>query len=163
MEMITTPKTWASPKTFALGWGRPFSGKIPAQFSLQAVILFDGELMGGCKVSASFKRSPNGFSRDSLSFSLIVDNVRVVGIDDKPHGKGGHPNRVGKGMSYYGKVIDHPHIHFPIEGACYGYAEPLDSSMTHNQFWELFLEKCNISGAPPFERPPEEQIGLGLL
>lgn len=154
-EMISAPKIWESPSTFTSGWHKPSSGKVPAQFSLRAIFLVDGEQPEGCKIDVSYKRSPNGISKDAVSFSLLIDNARIFGIDDKGHGF--HINRIGIGHPYHEDAIPHPHIHFPVEEASYGYAEPLDADMSHEEMWILFLERANVSLAPSFEKPPAEQ------
>ena len=158
IEMIAAPKVWESPSTFATGWRKPLSGKIPSQFSLRGIFLIDGEQIEGCKIDVSYKRSPNGLTKDIVSFSLVIDNTRILGIDDKAIGS--HPNRVGAGYPHYGESIIHPHLHFPVPEASYGYAEPLDPTMTYQDMWTLFLAKANVSQAPPFEKPPAEQRPL---
>ncbi|MGQ7286042.1 hypothetical protein ACUN7Z_00655 [Vreelandella venusta] len=158
MGMIAAPKEWVTPSTFSAGWRKPSSGKIPSQFSLRAIFLIDGDQLEGCKIDVSYKRSPNGLSKDAVSFSLLIDNSRVLGVDDK--GVGGHPNDIGKGLPHFGEYIAHPHLHLPVPEASYGYAIPLDPSMTCQELWTLFLEKANVVNAPLFERPPAEQRSL---
>jgi hypothetical protein len=158
MEMIAAPKVWDSPVSFATGWRKPSTGKIPSQFSLRAIFLVEDEQLEGCKIDVSYKRSPNGLTKDVVSFSLLIDNARVLGIDDKA--VNGHTNSIGRGYTHFGEFIAHPHIHLPVPEASYGYAEPLDPTMTYQDMWTLFLQRANVSQAPPFEKPPAEQRPL---
>lgn len=152
IEIIQKTKYWSGPESFAKGWQG--SKSIPSTFKIRAPLQIEGIVMEGCFVEVIYKRSPSGLAKDTFSASFFIDNARTVAIDDgKPSN---HTNRIGEGHEYFGKVINHPHLHVPVESGSNGYAIPLEE-MSTSELWQRFLKEAGISSAPDFTMPPEEQ------
>lgn len=155
-EGIALPKAWAGPSRIEWITNAPKSS-LPG-YSCRVGLEISGEFREGCFVNITFKSSSIPGVPDSVSFTLLFDNARVIGVDD--NGPSRHLNSVGKGMPYYMQTVSHPHIHFPVPESSAKYAEPL-APQDISALWKLFLERANISGAPDFHRPTE-QMGLPL-
>lgn len=153
---ISLPKIWAGPPKIEWITNSP-KCQLPG-YSFRVSLEILGEIREGCFVNVTFKRSLISGIPDSVSFTLLFDNARILGIDD--NGPSRHINIAGKGMPYYMQRIDHPHIHFPVPESSSKYAEPLEPQDI-SSLWNLFLEHANISGAPGFNQPTE-QMGLPL-
>lgn len=85
--------------------------------------------------------------------TFVAGGARLLALDE--NGPSEHVNTVGKGMPHYGKNADHPHVHVPVPEGSSGYAEPIDRTDIQ-ALWRIFLERANISGAPPFTLPPRQ-------
>lgn len=155
MQAISTPKQWAGGIRFE--WKSPSVRRFPAPYSFRAALKLGNRIAEGWFVELYFKQSRIHGVRDTLSIALIVNGARVFAIDD--NGPSSHMNKIGIEEPFYQANADHPHLHRPVKDGSYGYAEPLTSS-TAQAFWELFLSKANIAGAPRLELPEQGQMGL---
>ena len=90
---------------------------------------------------------------DKVSMTFVAGGARLLALDE--NGPSEHVNTVGKGMHFYGKNAEHPHIHVPVPESSSGYAEPIDRTDIQ-ALWRIFLERASISGAPPFTLPPRQ-------
>ena len=160
LDAIQAVKRW--PKGLRFDWKTQSSKKFPAPYSFRAPLSINPDQSSFADdwfVDCSFKKSIIVGVNDSLSISLVVNNARIIGVDD--NGPSRHINKVGSGMPYYQKTIGHPHLHRPVEEASYGYAEPLEAA-TVQSLWELFLKEAHITEAPRIELPDFGQMGFSL-
>lgn len=160
LRAIQTLKIWPTSARFE--WKTQSSRKFPAPYSFRTSLALNQEQTKFAEdwfVELYFKQSLFSSVRDTLSITLVVNKARVVAIDD--NGPSAHMNKVGAGMPYYQKRVEHPHLHFPVPESSYGYAEPIITA-TVQSLWELFLTKANITGAPRIELPDFGQMGFDV-
>lgn len=153
-RMISLPKTWVASgeMTWVDAGGRPRGFKCRERLALP-----DGSQPAHLFVDCYFKPSGIQGCPDKLSLSLCFNRYRVLAVDE--NGPSGHINVVGSGRPYFGKRVGHPQLHTVSDDAIYGYAEPLEQ-MSLERYWDYFVSKAGITGAPPFHLPT---LQLGLL
>lgn len=81
---------------------------------------------------------------DKVSMTFVAGGARLLAIDE--NGPSEHVNSVGKGMLYYGKNADHPHVHVPVPESSSGYAEPIDRTAQRRAF---YFRPVTPSSHPP--------------
>lgn len=145
---IAADKHWAGHD--AIRWQLNTVKRFPSAYSSRIPLRIGAEIKEGLFVSLYYKQSFDAGIPDKISMTLLVDNARVLGLDQ--NGVSDHINTVGHGLSHFQQQIPHPHLHLPVKEASSGYAEPL-SDMGLHEMWKLFLSRANISGAPDFELP----------
>lgn len=123
----------------------------------RSAISYREEVMEGVFVELEYGPSILATLTPKMSFSMIADGMRLVGID--VGGTKAHKNRCGTGLPYYGKRVPQPQLNFPVHDAVVGYCEPVASN-DYTDLWQIFLDRANIKTAPPFRLPSMEQ---GLL
>lgn len=151
-EIIDKPKFWLPSAGFP--WAQTTVKKFPSAYKLRAGLEVEA---GGGRVEPEglfvdcyYKKSLIHGVPDTLSLTLLVQNARVFGLDE--NGPSSHINRIGAGMPYYQQQVSHPHIHIPVDEACYGYAEPIPAQSIE-ELWTLFLKQANIHEAPDIVLP----------
>lgn len=157
---VEQPKYW--PRGLRFLWKSNAPRRMPKPMRFRTALAIDEtqtRFAESCFVELYFKNSHILGVPPTLSMSLVIDSARTIAIDD--NGKGQHLNKIGSELPYYLERIGFPHIHIPILESSYGYAEPLEPSSVQ-AFWELFLEKSNIIGAPRIELPMSGQSELNL-
>ena len=152
-EVISVPKLWVAGSDMRSIWFEERQKRFPKPYTFRVSPEINGSSIEGVFIEARYKVTHVPGNRDSVSFSLIVDTARALGIDD--NGPSSHTNTVGVGLPLYGMVIDHPHVNFVVPDALDGYAEPLPP-LSLPELWAEFCTRINISGAPVFELPKRQ-------
>lgn len=147
-----TPKVWSSEE--ALRWID--AGGRPRGFKFREGLSVNGVQLASLYAEGYWKPSLKAGVPDKLSLSLFFRGFRILGIDE--NGPSTHVNVCGRGRPHYGIRVDHPQLHSVSDDQVYGYAEPM-TRVTLSDYWQEFLTKSNILGAPPFSLPPT-QLGL---
>lgn len=129
---------------------------LPFQKHRSALIYLE-EVMEGVFVELQYEPKLIGSLSPKVSFSMIADGLRLIGID--AGGRKAHFNRSGIGMPYYRKRVPQPQLNFPAPDAVTGYCEPAKAADL-SALWKIFLDHANIKTAPAFKLPSMEQ---GLL
>lgn len=150
--LVSQPKSWAASSAMAGLWSQGNKRGFPKPWTFRAALEAKGATVEGLFVEVWYQPSKLTGVRPTLSFTLLADCTRAIGVDDNGPASQ-HLNRVGVGQRYYQKVVAVPHIHFMVPDSLTGYAEPLES-MAHDELWKVFLQRSNIIGAPSFELPP---------
>lgn len=152
-RVVSLQKAWvaSAEMTWVDAGGRPRGFR-----SRDRLALPDGSQPASLFVQCYFKPSGVQGCPDKLSISLFFKHHRVLAVDE--NGPSGHLNVVGQGRPYFGKRVGHPQLHTISDDAIDGYAEPLES-MSLERYWDYFVSKAGITGAPPF-RLPTLQLGL---
>lgn len=157
MSAIAVSKSWAGADSILWkgmgGKGFPASHKCRIPLSVKNVV------QEGYFVDLFHKFSDLPGIPDKVSMTFVVGGARILALDE--NGPSEHVNIVGKGMPFYGKNSDHPHLHVPVSESSSGYAEPIDRADIE-VLWRIFLERANIADAPPFKLPsrgPQEDSG----
>ena len=153
-RVIAVPKAWVA--SGEMTWVD--AGSRPRGFTFrERLALPDGSQPASLFVECYFKPSSVQGCADKLSLSLIVHHHRVFGLDED--GPSNHLNSVGIGRPYFGKRIGHPQVHTISDDCIVGYAEPIEP-MSFEGYWDHFVAKTRITGAPSFKLPTQQ---LGLL
>lgn len=147
---IAVPKKWAGGKS--IKWRSQGQNGFPHSHKSRITLSVNGVIQEGYFVDLYHKLSMLDGVPDKVSFALIVNNARVMALDE--NGPSDHMNTVGRGLPHYQTMPDHPHLHIPVEESTSGYAEPLRRVLIE-ELWRLFLKRANISSAPPFNFPAE--------
>jgi len=138
IEFIDVNKVW---EPEAIRWIEVDRGGWPVTFEFRATLLRHRISIEGAWVVLRYKRNVNDSLPDLINFVLLYQNERILALDED--GERTHNNKVGQGMPYYGKRIEHPHIHIPVQDSMGGYAEPLERKPI-NDLWRDFLDHANI-------------------
>lgn len=149
-NVVATPKLWTAGSDLSSLWVQERQRRFPKPFFFRVTPSIGGKSIEGVFIEARFKQTHVPGNRDSLNFSLVVDGVRVLGLDD--NGPSRHLNLVGVGLPYYQQQADHPHFNFSVPDALVGYAEPILLAPPED-LWTAFLTRANIVGAPTFLLP----------
>ncbi|NBB11792.1 hypothetical protein [Pseudomonas sp. SLFW] len=150
ISSIALPKTWAGASL--IRWKSTGGKGSPAAHKCRIPLSVNNVVQEGLFVDLFYKYSGIAGLPDKVCMAFVAHNARLMALDE--NGPSQHVNVVGKQMPFYGKVADHPHLHFPVEEASSGYAEPIDRQAI-GQLWRLFLERANINEAPTFTLPPK--------
>lgn len=156
--VIGMEKKWrgANPMT----WVKTNKKKHPPTHSLTAPLANEENTLERIKVTAWYKPSKIQGAPDSLSFSLMADNIRILGADDG--GLSRHINKVGDGHQYHKQIIPHPHLHLPVDQAdLSGYAIPIQTNGT-TELWQRFIAEARITEAPTMVLPSGQQMEMPL-
>lgn len=148
LAAVAMPKEWAGGRPIA--WSRQSQVGFPLHSKARAPLKFNGVVQEGCFIDLYHKISIIPGVPDKVSFSLMVNGARVMGLDE--NGPTSHLNKVGKGLAHFMSTVDHPHLHVPASDGTPGYADPIDRQPI-DQLWQLFCARANIKGAPPFNFP----------
>ncbi len=154
-HVISMPKTWVA--AGEMNWIDAGGKPMPGFGFRERLTLPDGSQPAGLFVACYFKASSIHGSADKLSLGLHVNHMRVIALDE--NGPGGHFNDVGEGRPHFRQRVGFPHVHTVSDDGIEGYAEPLNP-MAFEGYWDHFVAKAGIIGAPPFELPT---LQLGLL
>lgn len=150
--LIRTKKLWVGSSPLSLLWKKGNKKRLPKPWSFRTALEADGATIEGAFVEVWYQPSRIVGARPSLQMAFLVDAVRATAVDDNGPASS-HINKVGVGLPFYQQTVGVPHLHFSVPDALKGYAEPLPQ-MVPEELWTTFLERANISGAPPFELPP---------
>ena len=151
MAAISVPKSWAGAK--AIIWKGQGGKGFPASHKCRIPISVKDVVQEGYFLDIFHKYSDLPGIPDKVSMTFVAGGARLLALDE--NGPSEHVNTVGKGMLHYGQNADHPHVHMPVPESSSGYAEPIDRTDIQ-ALWRIFLERANISGAPPFTLPPRQ-------
>ena len=157
LDGIAKEKYW--PAGQAIQWNCRSIKKLPAAYSFRGGLLVDGVQPEGLFVELYYKSSPIPGVPASIKLGLLVQNCLVMALHE--NGVSRHQNHVGAGLPHYRKTIGHPHFHIPVEGASYGYCEPVER-LPVEELWYYFLGRANIIGAPKLNLPGGDQGELNL-
>lgn len=149
VSAIGVAKTWEGARSIL--WKGSGGKGFPASFKCRSPLSVNGVVQEGYFVDLFYKFSDLLGVPDKVSMTLVVSGARVLALDE--NGPTTHVNLVGKGMPFYGRNADHPHLHVPVSESSSGYAEPIDRVQVEG-LWRIFLERANITGAPLFSIPP---------
>ncbi|MBD1553592.1 hypothetical protein [Pseudomonas typographi] len=156
---IAIPKTWEAGNT--IEWVMTSTKQWPAAYKFRTALGVGAVRPEGLFLQLDYKKSLIEFVPDKLYMTLLVNNARVFGIDE--NGASNHINTVGAGLPHFMAKVSHPHLHIPVPDASYGYIEPL-APQPVTSLWQLFLERANITGAPPLNLPrDEDQLQMRLI
>lgn len=148
---VQLSKDWNSSLSIKDLWkSEPQGKKFPKPQIFRTTLALNGVAIEGVFVQGWFKKTKIPGERDRIYISLIVNEVRAVGVDDGP-AMASHTNTIGEGLPYFRQKIHHPHVHRLVDGK-YGYAEPLEQQGSQG-LWLLFVDEANILRAPQFELP----------
>lgn len=156
---IEVSKQWGGGR--AISWV-PQGGKgFPHSHKCRVTLLINSVIQEGYFLDLYHKKSAIQGVPDKISFSLMVNGARVFALDE--NGPSDHMNAIGRGLAYFQKKPDHPHVHFPVAEGTEGYAEPIERSPIET-LWQAFLERANIKSAPKFTYPTLPNAGqMNLL
>lgn len=152
--ILNEPKFWGGGTR--IDWvqqGKPKNGFPPAYKAVASVeVMRNGKQQTpeAWQISVYHHAGPNPEIPPKLSMSLVVDSTRICGIDDGPIGS--HSNPPSLGQPFDGQLIGFPHLHFPVPGATFGYAEPIEKS-TMLGHWTTFQSRIKMTGAPVLLAP----------
>lgn len=145
---IAAIKKWRGGKS--IHWA-PHGGKgFPSHFKCRSPLEVNGLIQEGLFIDLYFKPGKGPGMPDKISFSLMFNQARVMGLDE--NGPTRHLNTVGKGLPHHMQVIDHPHWHLPAPECTPGYAEPVDRHPIA-ELWRMFCARANIHSAPQLSLP----------
>ncbi len=162
--ILNEPKYWGGGTR--IDWvqqGKPKNGFPPSYRAVASVeVIRNGKSQTpeDWQISVYHHAGPNPEIPAKLSMSLVVGSTRICGIDDGPIG--GHCNPPELGQRYDGQLIGFPHLHFPVPGATFGYAEPIEKS-TMASHWTTFHARVKMTGAPALLAPVSEPKQGDLL
>lgn len=148
LSAINQPKYWGGGKR--ISWIEQGQQGYPHCHKARVTLMINGLIQEGYFVDLMHKASLLEGVPDKVSFSLIVNGARVLGLDE--NGPTQHLNTAGQGLPFFRQIVDHPHMHVPAEDQTPGYAEPLDR-VSIEELWHLFCARANIFSAPPFNYP----------
>lgn len=162
--ILNEPKLWGG--GVRIDWvkqGKPKNGFPPAHKAIAGIDVIRNEKRQspeGWQISVYHHAGPNPEIPSKLSMNLLVGSIRVCAIDDGALSK--HRNPEDLGQPFDGKLIDFPHLHFPVPNATFGYAEPIEKS-TPVGYWTSFLTRIKMTEAPPLALPVQEPKQGDLL
>lgn len=151
ISAVSIPKKWAGAPS--LIWKEKGGKGFPAAYNLRIPLEVNGVVQEGYFLDLYFKFSDLEDVPHKVSMAFVASDARLVALDE--NGPTQHINSVGIGLPFHQKNATHPHLHFPVPEASSGYAEPIDR-VDLQSLWRIFLERANISGAPPFSLPPRQ-------
>jgi len=149
--VISVPKTWVSGDEMV--WVNN-AGKPPGFKLRGALETVERYQPAGLFVDIYYKASRIPGVRDKISFTLMLNGARILGLDD--NGVSHHRNDFGVGRPLYGQEVGFPHLHTVSDDAIYGYAEPLEAAPPA-ELWSEFLRRATILYAPPLRLPTVQQ------
>jgi len=152
--MLAANKTWVGSD---IRWVKN-AKLVPGMKFQSALALDDGRQPQGLFVAGYFKQSQVAGNPDKLYVNLVYGGKRIHAVHE--NGYSNHLNTVGRGEQHYMDRIAHPHRHRICDEAVEGYAEPI-APLEPTAMWTMFLQECNISGAPGLAIPVT-QLGLPL-
>jgi len=152
--ILSEPKFWGGGTR--IDWvqqGKPKNGFPPSYKATASVgVMRNGkeQTPEGWQSSVYQHAGPNPEIAAKFSMNFVVGGIRICAIDDGTISN--HQNPADLGQPFDGKLIGFPHLHFPVPGATFGYAEPIEKS-TMAGHWTTFQTKIKMTGAPALLAP----------